>query len=80
VASDGVSESAGAEEVVAEVVVAAAADDDVQAAARAAASLEESLVPECDEEMSIPATTPRTATSIPAIAPRRARGRSSNTR
>jgi hypothetical protein len=64
--------------VVAGVVVPGVADDETQAAPRAASLVLSSFAPECDE-ISIPATTPSTATSIPAIAPRRARGRSSNT-
>jgi hypothetical protein len=76
----GGAESVGmAESVVSGVVVAAEADDETQAAPRAAALVALNLVPECDE-ISIPATTPSTATSIPVIAPRRARGRSSNVR
>jgi hypothetical protein len=67
-----------AEAVVVGVVVPGLADDDTQAAPRAASLVVLSFVPELDEK-SIPATTPRTATSIPTIAPRRARGRSSNT-
>ena len=67
-----------AEAVVAGVVVPGVADDDTQAAPRAASLVVLSFAPEFDEN-SIPATTPRTATSIPAIAPRRALGRSSNT-
>jgi hypothetical protein len=64
--------------VAAGVVVPGLADDDAQAAPRAASLVVLSLVPELDVK-SIPATTPRTATTIPTIAPRRARGRSSNT-
>jgi hypothetical protein len=75
----GAAESVGvAEAVAAGVVVPGLADDDAQAAPRAASLVVLSLGPELDVK-SIPATTPRTATSIPTIAPRRARGRSSNT-
>jgi hypothetical protein len=64
--------------VVAGVVVPGVAEDETQAAPRAASLVLSSFAPEWDV-ISIPATTPSTATSIPAIAPRRARGRSSNT-
>jgi hypothetical protein len=64
--------------VAAGVVVPGVAEDETQAAPRAASLVLSSFAPECDV-ISIPATTPSTATSIPAIAPRRARGRSSNT-
>jgi hypothetical protein len=78
--SVGDTESVGmAESVVPGVVVVAEADGETQAAPRAAALVALNLVPECDET-SIPATTPSTATTIPVIAPRRARGRSSNVR
>jgi hypothetical protein len=79
--SVGAAESVGiaeAESEAAGVVVPGVADDDTQAAPLAASLVVASFAPECDE-ISIPATTPSTATSIPAIAPRRARGRSSNT-
>ena len=79
--SVGATESVGiaeAESVAAGVVVPGVADDETQAAPLAASLVVASFAPECDE-ISIPATTPSTATSIPAIAPRRARGRSSNT-
>ena len=79
--SVGATESVGiaeAESVAAGVVVPGVADEETQAAPLAASLVVASFDPECDE-ISIPATTPSTATSIPAIAPRRARGRSSNT-
>jgi hypothetical protein len=78
--SVGATESVGIAEAesVAGVVVPGVADDETQAAPLAASLVVASFDPECDEK-SIPATTPSTATSIPAIAPRRARGRSSNT-
>ena len=79
--SAGAAESAGIaepESVAAGALVPAVADDEMQAAPLAASLVVASFAPECDE-ISIPATTPSTATSIPAIAPRRARGRSSNT-
>ncbi len=68
-----------AEAVVASEVVPVLADDDTQAAPMAASLVALSFAPELDEK-SIPAATPRTATSITAIAPMRARGRSSNAR
>ena len=79
--SVGAPESVGiaeAESVAAGALVPGVADDEMQAAPLAASLVLASFAPECDE-ISIPATTPSTATSIPAIAPRRARGRSSNT-
>jgi hypothetical protein len=76
--SVGEAESVGmAESVVPGVVVVGVADGETQAAPRAASLVVLSFAPECDE-IRIPATTPSTATSIPVIAPRRARGRSPN--
>jgi hypothetical protein len=75
----GAAEPAGTvEEDVAGVVVPGVADDDTQAAPLAASLVVASFAPEFDEK-SNPATTPSTATTVPTIAPRRARGRSSNT-
>ena len=76
----GDAESAGtAEAVVAGVVVPVLADDDTHAAPVAASLVALSFAPELDEKR-IPAATPRTATSITAMAPMRARGRSSKPR
>jgi hypothetical protein len=77
----GAAESLGvaeAESAAAGVVVPGVADDETQAVPLAASLVVASFAPEWDE-ISIPATTPSTATSVPAITPRRARGRSSNT-
>ena len=76
----GDAESEGtAEAVVAGVVVPVLADDDTHAAPVAASLVALSFAPELDEKR-IPAATPRTATSITAMAPMRARGRSSKPR
>lgn len=64
--------------VAAGVVVPGVADDETQAAPLAASLVVASFALEFDE-ISNPATTPSTATTVPTIAPRRARGRSSNT-
>jgi hypothetical protein len=77
----GVAESLGvaeAESAAAGVAVPGVADDETQAVPLAASLVVASFGPEWDE-ISIPATTPSTARSVPAITPRRARGRSSNT-